>query len=58
MYIPRSILLLLVIIYLLFLVGVDWMNLPEAAWYRPFLLGFLIVAVSSWAHREQGSDEL
>jgi len=48
----------MVIIYLLFLVSVDWINQPEAAWYRPFLIGFLIVAVASWAHREQDSDEL
>ena len=58
MYIPRPILILLVIIYLLFLISVDWMNQPEVAWYRPFLVGFLIVAVASWAHREQDSDEL
>ncbi|MBS24878.1 MAG: hypothetical protein CMQ28_04465 [Gammaproteobacteria bacterium] len=58
MYIPRSILVLLVIIYLLFLASVDWINQPEGAWFRPFLVGFLIVVIASWAHREQNSDEL
>jgi len=58
MYIPRSVLILLVIIYLLFLVSVDWINQPSGTWYRPFLVGFLIVVVASWAHRERDSDEL
>ena len=58
MYIPRSILVLLVIIYLLFLVSVDWINQPAGTWYRPFLIGLLIIIVASWAHREQDSDEL
>lgn len=58
MYIPRSILVLLVIVYLLFLVSVDWINQPTGTWYRPFLIGLLIIVVASWAHREQDSDEL
>lgn len=58
MYIPRSILILLVIVYLLFLVSADWINASEGAWYRPFLVGLLIVAVASWTHRERETDEL
>ena len=58
MYLPRSILILFVIIYLLFLVSVDWINQADGAWYRPFLIGLLVVAVAGWAHREQDSDEL
>lgn len=58
MYIPRPILILLVIIYLLFVLSVDWMNEAEGAWYRPFIVGFLVILVASWAHREQDSDEL
>lgn len=58
MYIPRSILVLLLIIYLLFLLSVDWINQADGAWYRPFIVGFLVIAVASWAHREQDSDEL
>lgn len=58
MYIPRSILVLLVIIYLLFLVSIDWINQPNGIWYRPFIIGLMIIIVASWAHREQDSDEL
>ena len=57
MYIPRSILILLIIIYMLFLLSVDWINQADAAWYRPFLAGFIIIAIASWTHREQDSDE-
>lgn len=58
MYIPRSILILLIIIYLLFLLSVDWINQADGAWYRPFLVGLLIIAIAGWTHREQDSDEL
>ncbi len=57
MYIPRSILVLLLIVYLLFLLSVDWINQADGAWYRPFFVGFLVILVASWAHREQDSDE-
>jgi len=56
-YIPRPILILLVIIYLLFLLSVDWINAADGAWYRPFFIGFLIVVVAAWAHRERETDE-
>tara|TARA_R110002073_G_scaffold21808_2_gene76502 strand:+ start:217 stop:393 length:177 start_codon:yes stop_codon:yes gene_type:complete len=56
-YIPRSILVLLLIVYLLFLLSVDWINQADGAWYRPFIVGFLVIVVASWAHREQNSDE-
>ena len=58
MYIPRPILILLVIIYLLFLVSIDWINQTDGAWYRPFIVGLLVIAVASWAHRKQENDEL
>ncbi|MEQ9611075.1 MAG: hypothetical protein RIK09_05565 [Gammaproteobacteria bacterium] len=58
MYIPRPILILLIVTYLLFLISVDWINQPDGAWYRPFLLGALIVAVASWTHRKRDTDEL
>ncbi|MEQ8407065.1 MAG: hypothetical protein RKH07_02175 [Gammaproteobacteria bacterium] len=58
MYIPRTILTLLIIIYLLFLMSVDWINQPAGSWYRPFLIGLVIITVAAWAHREQDSDEL
>lgn len=58
MYIPRPILTLIIIVYLLFLVSVDWVNQPEAAWYRPFLIGLIIISIGAWTHRERDGDEL
>lgn len=58
MYIPRSLLIMLVILYLLFLLSIEWINQVDGAWYRPFLVGLLVVVVASWSHREQDSDEL
>lgn len=49
---------MLVIVYLLFLLSVEWINQVDGAWYRPFLVGLVIVLVASWSHREQDSDEL
>ena len=57
MYIPRSILMLLVIIYLLFLLSVDWINAAGELWYRPFIVAFIVILVASWAHRDQETDE-
>jgi hypothetical protein len=51
-------LVLIVIIYLLFLISVDWINQPVGSWYRPFAVGLLIVLVAAWAHRDRDSDEL
>lgn len=57
MYIPRSILVLLLIVYLLFLLSVDWINQSDGAWYRPFFVGFIVILIAGWSHREQDSDE-
>jgi hypothetical protein len=56
-YFPRPLLVLLVISYFLYLLAIDWMNGPTLAWYRPFLLAFLIIAVAGWCYRKQDSDE-
>ena len=58
MYIPRSILVLITIIYLLFLTSIDCINQPQGAWYRPFFVGLVIIIVAAWSHREQDTDEL
>ncbi len=58
MYIPRSILSLLVIVYLLFLLSVDWINETAIGWYRPFLIGFIVIIVAAWSHHDRESDEL
>lgn len=57
MYIPRSVLTLLVIVYLLFLLGVDWVNTPTGGWYRPFLLAAVILGVAARLHRKRDGDE-
>jgi hypothetical protein len=49
--------MLLVIIYLLFLLSVDWINAAGELWYRPFIVAFIVVLVASWAHRDQETDE-
>lgn len=58
MYISRSVLILVILIYLLFLISVDWINQADSVWYRPFLVGMLIVAIGGWTHREQETDDL
>ena len=45
------------IIYMLFLLSVDWVNQSGGAWYRPFIIGLIIIVVASWTHREQDTDE-
>ena len=49
MYIPRSILVLIIIVYLLFLTSIDWINEPQGAWFRPFFVGILVVIVAAWS---------
>ena len=49
--------MLLVIIYLLFLLSVDWINAAGGLWYRPLIVAFIVVLVASWAHRDQETDE-
>lgn len=58
MYIPRSTLIFLVFSYLLFLFSVDWALQPDGAWYRPFVLCFVVIGLAAWSYREQNADEL
>ncbi|MFM1895391.1 MAG: hypothetical protein RLZZ385_465 [Pseudomonadota bacterium] len=58
MYISRPILTLLMIVYLLFLLSMDWINSAGSGWYRPFILAFALIGVAAWLHREQDVDEL
>lgn len=57
MYLSRPVLALLIIVYLLFLLSVDWIN-STGGWYRPFLLAFVIIGIAAWLHRGQDVDEL
>lgn len=58
MYVPPSTLIFAIFAYLLFLLGSDWALQPEGAWYRPFLLCLIVIAVAAWSYRGQESDEL
>jgi len=57
-YITRSTLLLLMFSYLLFLISVDWVSQADGAWYRPFVIGLLVILIAAFCHREQNSDDL
>lgn len=58
MYLTRSTLLLLMSSYLLFVSSVDWISLPTGAWYRPFIIGLVVIIIAAFCHREQNSDDL
>ena len=57
MYIQRSVLLLFVFIYLIYLVGMDWINAMDASWYRPFLVALAVIGLSAWLQGRQESDD-
>ena len=44
--------------YLLFLISVDWVSQADGAWYRPFIIGLLVILLAAFCHREQNSDDL
>jgi len=44
--------------YLLFVSSVDWISLPTGAWYRPFIIGLVVIIIAAFCHREQNSDDL
>ena len=44
--------------YLLFLISVDWVSQADGAWYRPFIIGLLVILIAAFCHREQNSDDL
>ncbi|MCY3564818.1 MAG: hypothetical protein OXH27_01405 [Gammaproteobacteria bacterium] len=57
MYIPRSMLILIVVLYLLFLLSIDWIIQAGGAWYRPHLAALAALAVVALTVRESDSDE-
>ncbi len=58
MYLTRSTLLLIMCSYILFVSSVDWMAQSTGAWYRPFLVGMVVIVIAAFCHREQNSDDL
>ena len=57
MYISRSVLILLVFIFLIMLVGVDWMTASDSNWYNPFLIALIIIGFSAWSQWRQEEDD-
>ena len=50
-------LILMVVLYLLFLLSVDWITQAGGAWYRPHLAALVAIAVVALTVRERDSDE-
>ncbi|WP_199243953.1 hypothetical protein [Bacterioplanes sanyensis] len=57
MYDHRLGLLLLVGLYLLSPVMMDWWLDDRGAWYRPFAIWFVLIAFYIWLNRARGDDE-
>ncbi len=50
-------LILIVFLYLLFLLSIDWITQAGGAWYRPHLAALAAIAVVALTLRERDSDE-
>ena len=57
MYLSRSMLILMAVMYLLFLLGADWFTAAGAAWYRPHLAALAVIATAALVNRERDGDE-
>ncbi|MEX2367369.1 MAG: hypothetical protein WD601_12255 [Pseudohongiellaceae bacterium] len=57
MYIHRSVLLLFIFIYLVFLIGMDWITAADAPWYRPFIIALSIIVVSACLQGPRKTDD-
>ena len=57
LYIQRSTLLLFTFIYLFFLTGLDWINAPDADWYRPFLVAFGVIIITAVLQQYANNDD-
>jgi len=50
-------LILIIIVYLLFLLSIDWITQASALWFRPHLIALAAIAFTAFTDREQDSDE-
>ncbi len=50
-------LILMAVLYLLFLLSIDWIAQAGAAWYRPHLVALVAIAAVALTSRERESDE-
>lgn len=53
MFIPKSVILLLLLIFIFSPAIENWININQAAWYRPFIAWALIILV---VYRSQKSS--
>ncbi|MCP5326642.1 MAG: hypothetical protein H7A09_10025 [Oceanospirillaceae bacterium] len=58
MYAHRLILLFVFAIFVFSPVIMDWWLAPGGAWYRPYAVWLILIAVSIWLERWQEDDEL
>ena len=58
MYDYRVSLLVVVGLYIFSPVIIDWWLAPNGAWYYPFALWFLLIAIYIWVEFKRGPDEL
>lgn len=58
MYINRT-LLILIAVTLIFIPSVlVWVTAAGSAWYRPFIIWFLVLLAAYWNQRKSYSDDL
>ena len=57
MYDYRVALLLVVGLYLLSPVIIDWWLTPGGNWYRPFAIWLLLIIAQVWIDRRRGPDD-
>jgi len=57
MYDYRIGLILLLTLYLLSPIMIDWWLADNATWYKPFAIWFVFIALYIWLDRRRGADE-
>lgn len=57
MYIYRLVFLLILGVYIFSPVIMDWWIAPGSAWYRPYIIWALIIALAYWLEQKRGPHE-
>lgn len=52
MYVYRLVFLLILAIYLFSPVIMEWWIGPQSAWYRPYLVWAIVIAIAIWLERK------
>ncbi len=58
MYINRTLLLLLAIAVVFVPTALEWVTSGGTAWYRPYLIWLVIIAMAWWNQRNSYGDDL